>query len=107
MFAVYAGNTLVVGLQEVKNNLTGVADSGATVTVTIEDAKGNNADGVTWPVTMVYGTDADGTAGYYGIVSETLSLTKHRTYTAVITATGSGAEVGVWRVPVQVEDRDE
>lgn len=102
---LYVGNNNVIGLQGLTNLLTGVADTGATVQVTLKDMGGNEVSGQVWPATMAYGTDADGVAGYYATLEDDLAITDRVPYVAHIDAVGSSSEVGHWEIPVTAKTR--
>lgn len=91
---LYIGSGNVVEWQELTNSVTGVVDTGATMTVTLKDSAGEEVDGQVWPATMAH--DAAGT--YRATLEDDLDLTVGDTYTAEITVTGSGGEPGFRRV---------
>ena len=101
MDAIYIDNNAVVELRSLTNSITGLADTGATVTVTITDSAGNSVAGETWPVSLNH--VSDGT--YRGTLSSSMVLKPDSFYIAVIDATGSGGEVGEWNCKVIAQDR--
>ena len=98
---LYLDNSNVIELRSLTNSVTGVVDTGATVTVTIKDAAGTNVTGQTWPAAMSH--DTDGT--YRATLDPGMSIDYKHTYTAIVTAVGSGGETGVWKCPVIAEIR--
>jgi hypothetical protein len=98
---LYLDNSNVIELRDLKNSVTLSADTGATVQVTITDAAGAEVSGETWPVVMAHA--ASGT--YRATLSDALAITANRKYLAVVEATGSGGEVGVWSCPVVADVR--
>lgn len=91
---IYLDNNNVIELQTLTNGITGVADTGATVTVTINDSTGTAVTGDTWPKAMSHNTGGT----YQATLSANLVLTNNRKYTAVVDAVGSGGEVGHWEL---------
>jgi hypothetical protein len=98
---LYLDNSNVIELRSLTNSVTGVVDTGASVSVTIQDASGTPVTGQVWPVSM--GHDSDGT--YRATLDSSINLIAGRKYTAVVTATGSGSEVGEWNCSVIAQDR--
>lgn len=97
---LYVGNSSVCELTGLKNSVTGVADTGATVNVTLYSGD-TEVTGQTWPASMAH--VADGT--YRVTLNHDISIQAGYTYTAVITATGSGSEVGRWELTGQAQTR--
>lgn len=99
---IYIGNTNVIELRGLTNSVTGVLDTGASVTVTLVDLLGANVAGETWPVT------ATGGAGgvYTATLSEGIEVLSGRKYTAQVTAVGSGGSTGLWNCEVRARVRE-
>ena len=90
---LYINNSNVVELRSLTNSVTGSADTGATVRVTIYDDRDDAISGETWPVSMSHVS-----AGTYrATLSSALVLTHNGKYTAVVTVAGTGGEVGSFR----------
>ena len=102
---LYVGNHNIVGLRGLKNSQTGVADTTATVTLTLKDIAGNEVAGQVWPATMTYGADSEGVAGYYATLNDDIAISDRRSYTAHIAVTGTGGEVATWVTPLPAKTR--
>jgi hypothetical protein len=98
---LYLDNSNVIELRSLTNSVTGVVDTGATVTVTIKDAAGTNVTGQTWPAAMSHAS-----AGTYrATLDAAMSIEAGRRYVVIVNATGSGGEVGEWNCKVIAVDR--
>lgn len=98
---LYLDNSNVIELRDLTNSVTGAADTGASVQVTITDASGIELSGETWPVLMAHAF-----AGTYrATLSSSINLVAGRYYRAVVEATGSGSEVGKWTCNVVAASR--
>ena len=95
------GNSIVVELSGLTNSVTEAVDTGATMEVTLLDSAGAEVPGATWPMAMPHAGSGD----YRATLPHTVELTDDAYYTALITATGSGGEVGDWRVNCKAEPR--
>jgi len=94
---IYIDNNNSLTVNELTNCVTDVVDTAATVTVTLKDSSGTEVVGQSWPATMSHIS-----GGTYQItLDDDLVLTANRPYTAIIDATGSGAETGHWEIPLQ------
>lgn len=71
------------------NSVTGVIDTGATVTVTLEDSSGAEVGSQVWPVLMLHVSGGI----YRATLSPQAGLADGESYTAIINAIGSGSEV--------------
>ena len=92
------GSTNVIAVTGLKNSVTGVVDTGATVTATIIDANDQPVAGETWPKALPHAT-----AGTYrASISHELEVCPRATYLALVRAVGSGGEVRQWRCPVDL-----
>lgn len=98
---LYVGNSNVVELVGLKNSVTGDADEGATVNVTIQDEEGSNVTGQSWPLALSH--TEGGT--YIGTLDSTLAIEESKCYVAIVTATGSGNETGRWECIVSAATR--
>lgn len=103
MDVIYIDNSNVVELRSLTNSITSAVDTGATVSVTIVDSTGTAISGETWPVSMSHASSGT----YRATLSSSLSLTANRAYRGVVTATGSGGEVGKWNCPIRALVRDD
>lgn len=98
---LYVANSNVLELQGLTNSATGVADTGATVTVTLKDRAGANVTGQSWPASLAHVS-----AGTYRATLENdIGITAGIKYLAVINATGSGGEIGHWEADVVAQTR--
>ena len=98
---LYLDNSNVIELRSLTNSVTGAVDTGATVNVTIVDSAGTEVTGQSWPVAM--GHASAGT--YRATLDAAIKLIAGRKYTAIVNATGTGAEVGEWNCSVIAMDR--
>ena len=100
---IYIGNTTVVELQALKNNLTDAAITNATVVVTLTDTADVEVAGQTWPLILTHVS-----AGTYRATLENdLVLTANRKYKATIDATVSGVGIAHWVADIIAEHRVE
>ena len=89
-------NSNVLELQGLYNNVTGVPDTGATVTIIIYDSKGETVGGQSWPAVMVHTEN-----GTYRItLNSNLEILPNKKYYAEILATGIDGEAGRWYSPI-------
>ena len=98
---LYIDNSNVIELRALTNSVTGVVDTGATVTVTILDASGAEVAGQVWPAAMSH--DSGGT--YRATLESDLVFVNAGRYVAKVNAVGSGAEIGEWNCRVIAVDR--
>jgi hypothetical protein len=102
---LYVGNNTVLQLgttdDPLKNSVTGTTDTGATVTATIYEMDDTEVTGETWPVVLSHA----GSGIYRKTVSQSLNLVEHTSYKVIISATGTGGEVGKWTVVRKAEVR--
>jgi hypothetical protein len=96
------GNSNVVELQNLTNQVTELHDAGATVTLTLFDASGEEVAGEIWPLTMAY--DA-GEETYRVTMDDEIAIVAGRFYDAEVRAEGSGQEVGKWVVRLRAQER--
>lgn len=89
---LYLDNSNVVELVGLKNSVTGAADVGASVSLVLLDANGEEVAGETWPVSLSHGEGGT----YRATLSPDVEVKDSHIYTARISATGSGGEVGRW-----------
>lgn len=102
MIPIYISNDNTIELHNVTNSVTGVADTGATVTVTLTDGSGTEVTGQTWPTTMAW--DATDSV-YRASLNAEMSLRRGGTYIASISATGSAGELASWELQVKAQPR--
>lgn len=98
---LYIDNSNVIELRELKNSVTGAADTGASVSVTVKDSAGDDVAGETWPVSLAHASGGT----YRGTLSRSLTLTEGGVYTAVVSVTGSGAETATFNCRLRAEER--
>lgn len=98
---LYVDNTNVVELRSLTNSVTGLADTTATVRVTLVDRMGTPLPGEIWPVGMAHAGDGL----YRATLSHEIEMDHGRKYEAQVEAVGSGGEVGFWRCPVVAQTR--
>ena len=98
---LYLDNSNVIELRDLKNSVTGDADTGATVAVTITDSSGNEVGGATWPISMTHVADGK----YRATLSPDVALLSDSLYLVVVEATGSGGEKGEWNCDLIAADR--
>ena len=98
---LYLDNSNVIELRSLTNSATAAVDTGATVTVTLTDAQGNEVSGQAWPASMAH--VADGT--YRATLEDDIAIVAGQIYKAVVSATGSGGQTGKWSCPVIAETR--
>jgi hypothetical protein len=98
---LYLDNSNVIELRSLTNSVTDAVDTGATVTVTVKDASGNEIAGQVWPAAMSHVS-----AGLYrATLEDDISITPDRRYTVLVEATGSGGEIGAWSCQVIAQTR--
>ena len=101
MLNIYLGNDTVIELSDVKNTTTQVIDTGAAVAVTLEDMQGDEVTGQTWPLAMPHVA-----AGLYrATISASIGIEANAQYRAIVTATGTDNEVGLWEYGVIAQIR--
>jgi hypothetical protein len=101
MRTLYLDNSNVIELAGLKNSVTGMADTGAAVAVTLLDSAGVAVVGETWPLTMSHAND-----GLYRVtLSHDIIISALSRYTAVVDVTGSGGEAATWRCSVTARTR--
>lgn len=98
---LYLDNSNVIELRDLKNSVTGNADTGATVAVTITDSAGVAVSGESWPVSMTH----DSAGKYRATLSSDVALVADRLYVVLVKATGSGGQRGEWNCKVIAQDR--
>lgn len=97
---MFPGNSNVFELPLVKNQTTGAADTGATVTLTMTDLEGAEIAGETWPVTVPHVS-----AGKYQVVlSAELAIVAGEKYMAQALVTLAGGEKGRRTIEVRVRE---
>ena len=98
---LYLDNSNVIELRGLTNSATGVADTGATVAVTLYDPEGVAVSGGSWPLSMTH--DSIGT--YRATMPHDLSITKGLAYTARVSVAGSGGQIARFNCRVIAEER--
>lgn len=92
---LYKNCSNVIELADLTNDVTGVVDTTATVTVTLIDSGGNEVTGQTWPATMAHVA-----AGLYrATLEDDIDINDRQPYTAVIDITGTGGEIDYREIP--------
>jgi len=100
---VFIGNTNMIELRGLRDELSGEYINDATVTVTIRDLTGTEMDGQQWPATMPY---VDGSRGIYRVpIVHSVPFTKDTNYIATITASAAGGTRGEWGMPLLARTR--
>lgn len=97
------GNTMILELEELTNSVTGLADTGATVTATLYDSGGDEVatDSNGWPVTLSHVS-----AGTYrATLPHDIGVTAGKIYYAYVDVIGTGGAVGHWEDVVRVYTR--
>lgn len=90
------GNSNVLEVQDLKNTVTDLVDTQATVQVTLYDRQGNTVGGQSWPATMVHVAD-----GLYRVtLNSALAINYNNRYEAHIEAIGKDGEIGLWETPI-------
>ena len=102
VFYLYPQNTQLVEVTELKDKGNGQFLTGATVTATLFDDRGN-PDSVFNNIALVYQAGSDAT--YQGSVPDTFNPDLGDGYTVVITALEAGVQ-GKWSIPAVVKLRD-
>lgn len=90
----YVGNTNLLELIGLTDQITDQFINDATVTGTIVDSEGNEVDGVVWPLSMPYVSGSDG--DYRASVSDDAEFIAGNCYIAQVTATKTGDVIGYW-----------
>ncbi len=101
LLTLWIDNNNVIELQDLTNSVTEVVDTGATVTVTLQDSSGVEVAGQSWPAAMAH--DTGGT--YRVTLDDDLTLIEGRTYKAIVHAVGTGSEIGHWVCDVLARKR--
>jgi len=99
---LYLNNSHVLQLLGLKNGLDNAFSSSAVVTATLKDSKGNNVPGQTWPLTLNYVADSDGS--YNAVLNAGLGLVKNKQYHLKITAVDNGL-TATWDDYIKAEVR--
>jgi predicted RNA-binding protein with TRAM domain len=73
--------------------VTGDIDTGASVNVRITDGT-DDVNGQTWPASMSH--DSAGT--YRATLNDSIGIEAGQSYVVIVSATGSGGEVGKWEI---------
>jgi hypothetical protein len=90
-FVANTNNLDLIGLRNASN---GAYVNDATVTVVVKDSTGNNVSGETWPLSMIYVSGSEG--NYRGILSNSLSFSSGRNYTAEISVDAGSNRIAFW-----------
>lgn len=99
--AWYQGNTMVIELGALTDEITDAAVTTATVTAQLEHPNGNTVTGETWPITLSHVS-----AGTYrGVASYAIAAELAQRYHVEIVATVSSYRA-TWRVPVLCQNRE-
>ncbi len=93
----FVGNTNLLEIIGLQNDITMVFINNATVTVTVQDSSGADVAGMTWPATMNYVAASDG--DYRVALKDDLVLIHKDLYHALIRADGGLDLIASWRFP--------
>lgn len=100
---LYVSNDHVLEVSGLKNELTGAALNGATVTATLVDDTGADVGGDDWPKTMNYVASSAGV--YRCSLSYAMTLTAGSRYEARITADAGNGLRAYWTMECVARDR--
>lgn len=95
-------NDMLLELQELKDVVTDLAITDATVSVIVVDAAGDEVSGETWPLTMAHVGSPDGT--YRATLQSVVAFINDDLYFAQITVVKAGLN-GYWELPMTVRTR--
>lgn len=93
---IYIDSDNLLTLDALYDNAGASYVNDATVTVTLLDMAGSEVSGETWPVSLSYVSGSDGK--YRGTLTDTLSLSANKRYTAKVTADGGAGKKRTWYV---------
>lgn len=99
--SLFVDNNNIVELRHLRNSITDAFDTGATVTVTLQDSTNTDVTGHTWPLAMTH--DTSGT--YRVTLDDAIGITAGSTYTATIDVTGTGGLTAKWTQTVKAAQR--
>lgn len=91
---VFVGNTNVLELVGLRNEVTAAYVNDADVTVTVVDLASDEVPGAAWPLTMEYVEDSDGI--YRVTLAADLAFTARKTYRAMIDVDAGEDVTGHW-----------
>ena len=100
--AIYVANDNYIEVDALANGATDAFENSATVTATLKTSGGAEVAGQSWPLTLNYVADSDGT--YRGILDDALSIVAGTTYVVHIEATASGLTAH-WEISLQAQTR--
>ena len=95
-------NDMTLELDGLQNGIDGSFLNAATVLATLKDCDGDEVSGQSWPLTLVYVTDSDGT--YRSKLDAAVEVTVDEVYVAEVTAVEGGLK-GRWDLPLVVKLR--
>lgn len=99
---IYKNTDNVYRLDGLKNSQTGAYVNDASVQLILKDESDNEISGITWPLTLDYIVDSDGS--YQASISDTLDLDEIDSGTAYIEIDGDGLQTTL-ELPVSFEIR--
>ncbi len=102
--AIYLSNDHLLELRGLKNIATDAYIDDATVTAILVDEDDAQVSGQTWPLALSYVAGSDGI--YRGTLTDSLSLTVDRVYTAQITVSGGSNLAAYWEIVLKGATRD-
>lgn len=98
---LFLDNSNVIKMPLLTNSATGLADTGASMSVTLLDSSGTEVAGETWPVSMAHA----GAGEYRATLASAITIAVGEVYTAKVVATGSGGQTGRWNCRLRAEER--
>lgn len=94
---LYVGNDMVVEVRNLAEEITGDSINDATVTCTLTDSAGANVTGMTWPLTLAYVAESDGT--YRGTIEYDTAVVAGAMYTLTVSVSAGTGYRGQWQIP--------
>lgn len=101
LLTIYPGNHMVLELQSLTEVISGVAQTTATVSVTLKDRSGQAVAGQSWPAAMAH--VSGGT--YRATLDADLAVTSGTHYVAVVDAVTATGVTGHWDAEVIAQTR--
>lgn len=98
---IYIDNDMRVSVTELQD-VDGNFLNAATVDVTLQDADGEEVDGMDWPLSLNYVAESDGI--YRGLLQDTCVLVNRQPIVMVVDVL-SGGNKGHWEIPATASKR--